>query len=125
MTIPAFFMLRLLRHGPLTPGRYWLDDAEPGVPDNKLDRGRLSIYPRAEVAGREFDPERIVERDWAPLDHWKSLLPISAGEYRYRVTHLAWTRRHRPADPVGRPDQRVAAAELPLPDFDREQALVG
>lgn len=120
---PAFFMVRLRRDGPLTPGRFWLDDAEPGQPDNKLDRGRLSIYPRAVVGGREIDPERIVVRNWAPLLHWKSLLPISEGEYRYRLAHLEWTRKHRPADPVGHPTEPIRPADLPLPNFDRENLI--
>lgn len=122
--IPAFFMIRVRRDGPLTPGRYWLCDHDPADPENKLDRGRLSIYPRAEVGGREWDPDRIDERSWAPLEHWKSLIPISRGEFEYRLAHLQWTRRHRPADPVGYPNKPVRPGDLLLPNFDRENALV-
>lgn len=120
---PAYFMLRVRRDGPLTPGRWWLCDHDPADPKNRLDRGRLSIYPRATVGGREWDPDLIAERAWAPINHWKSLLAITPQEYQYRLAHLEWTRRHRPADPVGRPNAALKPADLPLPNFDREKEL--
>lgn len=145
-------MLRVRRDGPLTPARFWLDDAEPGVPDNKLDRGRLSPYPRAEIAGREVAPERLLDRlgIWRrrgdgtllahevvaaladpsqqtprPVGHWGYAEPISAAEYGYRVAHLAWLRAHKPNDPRAHPDRPMKPSELPMPNFEREQSLVG
>jgi hypothetical protein len=152
MNPPAYFMLRVRRDGPLVPAKLWLDDAEPGVPENRLDRGRLSVYPRAEIGGREVDPQRVLDRlgVWRrrgdmpllphevvaaladpaqrtprPVGHWAYAEPISAGEYQYRVAHLAWTREHHPADPRGFADKPIKPAELPLGDFSREKALVG
>lgn len=140
-------MIRARRDGPLVPAKLWLDDCEPGT-DNRLDRGRLSPYPRAEIGGREIDPQRLLDRlgVWRrtgdmpllphevvaaladptrctprPIGHWAYAQPISAGEYSYRLAHLEWTRRHRPADPVGRPHEALRPAELPLPNFDRER----
>lgn len=130
---PGYFMLRVRRDGPLVPARIWLCDHDPDFPDNKLDRGRLSVYPRAEIAGREVDPDRLFDRlmgraDWRPAhptSHWKYAEPITAGEYQYRVAHLEWTRAHRPADPRGYASDPVKPAELPLGDFSREKALAG
>lgn len=130
---PVYFLLRARRDGPLVPARLWLDDAEPGCPDNKLDRGRLSIYPRAEIAGREVEPERLFDRlmssvDWRPAHaptHWRFAQPIGAGEYQYRIAHLDWLRRHRPNDPRAHPNRALRSVDLPLPSFERERGLVG
>src|SRR5688500_18211232 len=41
---PRYYLLRLVRRGPLVPGRLrWLDHAPEDPEWNKLDRGRLSI----------------------------------------------------------------------------------
>jgi hypothetical protein len=147
---PAYFMLRVRRDGPLVPAKLWFDHCEPGT-DNRLDRGRLSPYPRAEIAGREGDPQRLLDRlgIWRrrgdlpmlphevvaaladpalrtprPVGHWAYAEPISAGEYQYRVSHLEWTRAYHPTDPRGFPNEKVKPAELPL-DFSQERALVG
>lgn len=133
MTPPAHFMLRVRRDGPLVPARIWLCDHDPADPENRLDRGRLSIYPRAEIAGREVEPERLFDRlmsstNWQPAHaatHWRFAQPISAGEYRYRLAHLDWLRKHHPNDPRAHSNRELKPADLPLPSFEREQALVG
>lgn len=152
MKTPAYFMLRVRRDGPLVPARLWLCDHDPADPSNKLDRGRLVPYPRAEIAGREIDPQRLLDRlgVWRrrgdmpmlphevlaaladpaqltprPVGHWAYAEPISEAEYRYRVAHLEWTRAHHPSDPRGQAHGRVKPAELPLGDFSRERAHVG
>ena len=61
MKLPAHFMMRARRNGPLVPARLWLCDFEPGSPENKLDRGRLSPYPRADLAGIEVPPEQVLQ----------------------------------------------------------------
>lgn len=133
MTLPAprFFMLRVRRDGPLVPARLrWLDH-EPGVEWNKLDRGRLSTFPAADVAGEEVDPDFLIrDRLMSPTDlnpaysssHWKYASPITETEYRYQVARVDWARRHKPADPSAQPRRPVDPGQLALPNFDRENA---
>jgi len=124
------FVLRVARFGPLVPGRlYWCDHGPDDPPENKLDRGRLSLYPRADIAGLEVDPERLADRLYSltdprpaqPPSHWRFAKAISAEEYQWRLASLRWAEQHRPDDPVLRPRQRVTAADVPVPDFTREQ----
>jgi hypothetical protein len=127
----AHIMLRVTRLGPLVPARIWLCDHDPADESNKRDRGNLSIYPRAEIAGDEVDPD-ILQRDrlmsptdWRPayaVGHWKYPSPVSAAEYRYQIARRAWAERHQPADPTLRPRKKIDVAQLPLPSFERESA---
>jgi hypothetical protein len=127
----AHFMLRVRRDGPLVCARIWLDDAEPDAPDNKLDRGRLSVYPRAVIAGEEVDPD-ILQRDrlmsptdWHPAyapGHWKYAQTISAAEYRFQAARREWAVKHRPDDPTTKAREPIKPAQLPLPSFERENA---
>ncbi len=128
---PRYFMLRLRRDGPLVPGRLrWLDH-EPGEPDNKLDRGRLSIFPFVDIAGAEVPPEELFERLYSATDgrsaiapsHWKYAAPVTEAEYRYQLSRLEWAKHHRPQDPTLRPRRAVDPAQIALPNFDRENAL--
>lgn len=132
MKRPQYFMLRLRRTGPLVPARLWWCDHEPGEPNNKLDRGRLSVFPCADVAGAEVPPEQVLERLWSLTTggrpgivptHWKYPEPITEAEYRYQVARLEWAKRNRPTDPALQPRREVNPADLPLPDFTRENAL--
>jgi len=121
MKRPLYFMLRVTRLGPLVPARLrWLDHAPEDPPDNKLDRGRLSVFPCVDVAGAEVPPEQLTERMHRGPGHWKYAEPISEREYRYQVSRLDWARRHRPQDPTLRPRRVVDPADVPLPDFTRE-----
>jgi hypothetical protein len=128
MRTPVYFILRVRRDGPLLPARLWWCDTEPGVPDNKLDRGRFSIYPRAAIGGDEVDPELIFDRTMSHRDlrpgypprHWKYAQPISEERYRSEFDRLRWAERNRPAHPVLQPRRKVDPAQLPLPDFTRE-----
>jgi hypothetical protein len=122
----AYFMLRATRRGPLVPARIWLCDHDPADETNKLDRGRLSVYPRADIAGEEVDPERFIEErlcsatDWSPAQspsHWRYAQPIDEAEYRFQIAHRAWAAQHRPEHPTVRPRQVVDAAQMPLPVF--------
>lgn len=112
-----------MRDGPLVPARLWWCDHEPGEPANTLDRGMLSVFPRADIADAEVPPEQLVERTWAPLGHWKYARPISEDEYRYQVERLRWAERNKPDEPGLKPRRPVASAQLALPNFDRENAL--
>jgi hypothetical protein len=126
------FVLRVRRYGPLVPARIWWCDSEPDVPENKLDRGRLSLYPRADIAGVEVPPEQMADRLYSMTDptpahpptHWRYAKPIGAEEYRWRLDSLRWAEANRPDDPVLKPRQRVAAADVAVPDFERENALL-
>jgi hypothetical protein len=150
MPATAYFMLRVRRGAPQVPGKLSWCHHEPGCEENVLDRGRLSPYPRAEVAGREVPPEFLLDRigvrwrgdtvpqphviiaalaDTArlqprPHDHWASLTPISRGEYEYRLAHLEWSREWRPSDPRNFTNKPIKPAELPI-DFSWERELVG
>lgn len=124
----AYFVLRARRDGPLVPARIWLCDHDPADPENKLDRGRLSIYLRADIAGEEVDPQRFLEErlcaDWTPLQapgHWRYAQSITEAEYRYLIARRDWAAKHRPADPAAmRPRQRIDTAQMALPSFERE-----
>jgi len=127
------FVLRAVRHGPLLPARLWFCDHGPDdPPENRLDRGRLSLYPRADIAGLEVDPERLADRLWSltdprpaqPPSHWRYAKQISEAEYRWRLDSLRWAEQHRPDDPGLRPRRPVAAADVAVPDFTREEALL-
>jgi hypothetical protein len=121
---PRYFLLRLKRDGPLVPGRLrWLDHAPEDPPDNKLDRGNHSIVACADIAGAEVPPEELIERTWWASTHWKYTQPISEAEYGYQMQRLLWAERHRPDDPVLRPRRALDPAQIPLPNFDRENAL--
>jgi hypothetical protein len=126
------FVMRVTRYGPLVPARLWWCDHDPADPANKLDRGRLSLYPRADIAGVEVEPEHLADRLYSmtdptpahPPSHWRYAKPISEAEYRFRFDSLRWIEQTRPDDPLLKPRRRLAAADLPLPDFDRENALL-
>ena len=111
------YTLRLHRFGALVPARLvWLDH-EPGQPDNRLDRGRLSRFPQVDIAGEIVDPEILEERLMAPRRHWKWPEPVTEAEYRYRLDHLRWVERNQPDHPTLRPRRRVNYLTAPLPKF--------
>lgn len=127
---PQYFMLRLTRLGPLVPARLWWCDHEPGVPDNKLDRGHRSIFPCCDIAGtEEIDPQVIFDRLYSATDmrsaiavsHWKYAAPTTEAEYRHQLAILAWAEQHSPSDPRLTPKRRVDARQIALPDFSRER----
>lgn len=147
---PRFFMLRARRGGALVPGRLWWCDFEPGSPANHLDRGRLSLYPRADIGGLEVPPEQLLDRlgIWRrrgdgvmlphevlaaladpaqqtprPVTHWAYARPISEAEYRRELDLLRWREEHDRTHPSLAPRRAVAPSELPLPSFDRESSL--
>ncbi len=124
MNAPRHFLLRMIRGGPLVPARLWWCDHDPADPSNKLDRGRLSVYPRADIAGVEYDPQELL--DWwlhgVPATHWRYPQTITEGEYRYQMARLRWAERAAPTDPTLKPRRAVAVENVPMPDFTRENA---
>jgi hypothetical protein len=144
------FLMRVARYGPIVPARLWWCDSEPGVPENKLDRGRLSLYPRADIGGVETDPDILLDRlgfrrrgdsgslpyevlpaladpkrlTPRPLGHWAYTKPISEAEYRWRFDALRRVEALRPDDPLLKTRRRLAAADVEVPDFSREEALL-
>jgi len=120
----SHYLLRAVRFGPLVPARLWWCDHGPDDPaDNKLDRGRLSVYPRADIAGVEVEPEQITDRQHRPATHWAALQTITEAEYRYQIARLRWAERSAPDDATLRPRRAVDPASVPVPDFTREQTL--
>jgi len=123
MTPPRYFLLRLVRNGPLVPGRLQVIDHEPGEPDNKREGSRWPVLlEMADIAGEEVPPEDLTERLWAPATHWKYAQPVSEAEYRRHFARLRWAERHRPTDPTLRPRRAVDVRQVPLPSFERENA---
>lgn len=125
-------MLRVRRDGPLVAARLrWLDHAPQDPPENKLDRGRLSVFPAADIAGVEADPQEIFDRIYTPTDarpaipstHWKHAAPVTEPIYRHELARLRWAERARPADPARRPRRAVDPAQMPLPSFERENSI--
>src|SRR5262249_38545812 len=111
------YLLRLTRHGPLVAARrQWLDH-EPGVPDNKLDRGNLSRFPQVDIAGEVVEPELLEERLWAPRGHWKWVEPITRAEYEYRLQHLRWAERNDPESHELRPRRPIDLRTARIPKF--------
>lgn len=147
---PRYFLMRLKRYGPLVPARLWWCDHEPGHPENKLDRGLLSVYPAIDIAGEETLPEHLIERlispyrrgdlvkqpavliadliaagpdAGVPRTHWKYLQPIGEAEYRHQLRVLRWAETNRREHPVLRPRKAIDPLAMPLPNFDREHSL--
>jgi hypothetical protein len=127
----TYYIVRERRDGPLVPARLqWLDH-EPGEPANKLDRGCLSIFPHVDIAGVYVPPERLLERLFTASEgrralaprHWKYAMPVSEQEYRLRIDRIRWAERNAPDHPILKPNRPVEADNLPLPNFDRENAI--
>lgn len=128
---PTYYLMRQRRDGPIVPARLqWLDH-EPDEPDNKLDRGHQSVLPRVDIAGTYVEPELLIERLFGATDprpgiaptHWKYTQPITEADYRLHLDRLRWAEQHRPDDPALRPRKRVNSADVPLPNFDRENSI--
>lgn len=133
MTLPAprHFLMRLVRGGPLVCARLrWLDHALEDPPENKLDRGRLSVFPVVDVAGEIVEPEVLFDRLYSSTDtrsaiapgHWKFCQEISEAAYRGLFRKMRDAEAQRQADPVLRPRRRIDPRQIALPDFSRENA---
>jgi len=145
-----YFLMRVTRYGPLVPARlFWCDHGPDDPPENRLDRGRLSLYPRADIAGVEADPDILLDRlgfrrrgdsgslpsevlpalanpkrlTPRPLEHWAYTKPISEAEYRWRFDALRRVEALRPDDPLLKTRRRLAAADVEVPSFARENEI--
>jgi hypothetical protein len=132
MTGARHFRLRLRRGGPLVPARIrWLDFAPEDPEWNKLDRGRLSIITVVDIAGELRPPEELLERLYSATDsrsaiaptHWKFCERITEAQYEVEFARIRWAERHRPSDPVLKPRRKVDPAQIPMPDFTRENSI--
>lgn len=128
-----YFVLRAVRYGPLVPARlWWCDHGPDDPPESRLDRGRLSLYPRADIGGLEVEPEQLADRLYSMTDptpahpptHWRYAKPISQQEYSWRLDSLRWAESNQPNHPVLRPRQRVAPADMDVPNFTKERELL-
>jgi hypothetical protein len=119
-----YFVLRLVRRGPLVPARLQSIDHEPGEPANKRDRWPPTILI-CDIAGEDTPPEDLTDRFHWPARHWKYAEPIGEGEYRHRLQWLRWAEKGRPDHPVLRPRRRIDPHTQPAPNFEREKAHVG
>lgn len=127
----TFYVIRERRDGPLVPARLQWIDHEPGEPDNKLDRGCLSVFPVVDIAGTYVEPERLLDRLYNPTDsrpalaprHWKYPARITEAEYRLRLDRLRWAEKHMPDHPTLRSRRRVEPDQLPMPSFERENSI--
>lgn len=121
---PRYYLLRLVRYGPLVPARLQYLNHEPGELDNHRDRWPAMLCV-VDIAGENRPPEELLERfHWRP-GHWKYAQPITEAEYRYRLELLRWAETGSPDDPILRPRRRADPRQAPLPNFDKENARVG
>ena len=146
MIAPVHFLLRVRQGGPLVPARLrWLDHAPLDPPDNVLDRGRLSPIAVVDIAGEDRPPEELFDRlSWrsgyrppgsvprpeeiddgglaslAGPDHWKFVQIVDRVIYRRAFEAMRDAEWTNPSHPVLRPRRRVDPAQLPMPNFDRE-----
>lgn len=119
---PRYYLMRLVRHGPLVPARQqWLDH-EPGELSNKRDRGGL--LELVDIAGEVRPPEELHERLHWPRGHWKFCQPIAEAEYHYLLERLRWAEENEPDDPALAPRRRIDPRQGTLPSFERENAHV-
>lgn len=116
-----YYVMRLTRFGPLLPARLHEIAHEPGEPSNPRDRWPPFVT-EADVGGERLPPEEILDRrHWQP-PHWKALQEISKAEYDALFARLRWAESSDPRNPMLHPRERVRAADMALPSFERENA---
>lgn len=100
--IPGFWLIRLHKRAPLIPARTYLTSAEPGNPENILDRWPLPILA-GEIIGEVVDPADIFAApERQPIEELASPVRLSIeAHYNYLVAdakHAARSpsRRHEP-----------------------------
>jgi hypothetical protein len=124
----GYWLMQVVRGGPLTPARLRvLDHAPDDPPWNKLDRGNLSHVLCADVGGEPVPPEIITDRFLSPTDwrshklpsHWKFMQPISEREFSFRVAEIRWAKEHAPREAIAEPRQTIDLFQTPPPFFLR------
>lgn len=103
---PGYFLIRLVRHGPMIAARIYWCDHEPGNPENKLDRWPIPFLA-GEVAGEDVDPLGI----WLARDR----TPIDSAEYRFRDADRRWVEEFAPHEPLAKPLRKADLMQAPLP----------
>lgn len=100
---PGFFVLRLVKGGPLVPAVIWrpcpveVDPFEGII--QPLDR-----YPHLQA--------RILDRDVHPETVWAAGRAVPRAEWQYLVARAEWARMWAPRDPLANPKQPMAIEKM-------------
>lgn len=105
---PGFWLARFSKGGPLYPCAivFRAVEHEPGDPANDM-RGTRSPTLVGLIGARVVDPVRV----W----HCSPEREIDEREFLFRCADAEWLERHKPADPSGRPFERVDFMTAPPP----------
>jgi hypothetical protein len=106
LMIAGFWMISRSKRHPEIPARTYWTNAEPGNPDNVLDRWPLPFIA-GEIGGDLADPLDIFG---APRKR-----QIKEAEYQYQMASMAWAREYSPEEPLANPDRRVDLSKIPVP----------
>jgi len=99
----GFYMGRLVKNGPLLPGKIW---REPEI-DFATDKPTGKDLLFCEIAGRPADP--VLQ--WSRL----ARSPISREKFDFEVADGAWCREHAPELPKGSPTNQINILAAPTP----------
>jgi hypothetical protein len=111
LLVPGYWLIRRRKKSPLIPAWSYWTDAEPGNPENKLDRWPLPFIA-GEIGGELADPLDIFcARDRIELVPQRGLTVEQ--EYAFRCADLKHAKRHRPEDPLANPERAVNLARIP------------
>ncbi len=98
LLVAGFWLIKFNKRGVQIPARTYWTHAEPGNPDNPLDRWPLPFLA-GEIAGAVADPLDIFgARERGPLTPQGGLTVEQ--EYRYRCECMRHARLYRPEDPL-------------------------
>jgi len=105
LMVEGWWQVRLRKRAVWVPARTFWTDAEPGMPDNILDRWPLPFLT-AEIAGEMADPLDVFgapeRREIMPNDG----LSIEQ-EYAYLVATLRHAKTHLPDNPLANPKRAI------------------
>ena len=87
------------------PARIYWTHAEPGEPENLLDRWPL-LFLAAEIAGKVADIDDIWLRRGVEVDE---------REFRFRMADLLYTQEHAPTEPIANPSRKIDIRTIPIP----------
>ena len=101
----GWFLVRLVKDGPLLPARIWLEQDIDDDTGELLDDEKL----RCQVIYLDKDPE-----EW-----WPRLCtrPISQERYDYLMALGDWAAENETTNPMVQPFKKVSAKDIPMPKF--------
>lgn len=115
LMIEGYWLIRLRKGAPLVPARTYLTNAEPGNPENILDRFPLP-YLAGEIMGEVADPLDIFaapeRRPLRPLIIKGVHLSI-AEHYGFLVADAQHAAQYRKDDPLAQPLKKVDLTKSP------------